>query len=84
MKLEIDIESKLMVNHNNIEDYAHKIVDSMHEVEINTEVSDVTKFEEELFENIETLYHSMIEIKYLKDLLEDKEVLDMVQNKTVL
>ena len=59
MKLEIDTTSKLMVNHNNIEDYAHKIVDSMHEVEINTEVSDVTKFEEELFENIEILYSSM-------------------------
>ena len=84
MKLEIDTESKLMVNYNHIDDYAQKIVDSMYEVEINTEVSDVTKFEEELFENIETLYHSMIEIKYLKDLLEDKEVLDMVQNKTVL
>ena len=84
MKLEIDTESKLMVNYNHIDDYAQKIVDSMYEVEINTEVSDVTKFEEELFENIETLYHSMIEIKYLKNLLEDKEVLDMVQNKTVL
>ena len=84
MKLEIDTESKLMVNYNHIDDYAQKIVDSMYEVEINTEVSDVTKFEEELFENIEILYSSMTEIKYLKELLEDKEVLDMVQNKTVL